>query len=71
MKNIITRSGTYYNYGEVRLGQGRDNARTFLEENPTIFNEIDGKLREMFKAERAKLPAQAVVEEEEPDLDEL
>ena len=71
VKNIITRSGTYYNYGEVRLGQGRDNARTFLEENPTIFNEIDGKLREMFKAERAKLPAQAVVEEEEPDLDEL
>ena len=70
LKGIITRSGTYYNYGEVRLGQGRDNARTFLDENPTVFNEIDKKLRDAFKAEKAKLPPQAVVEEEEdPELE--
>lgn len=71
-KGIITRSGTYFNYDEIRLGQGRDNARTYLEENPKVFEEIDRKVRDIFKAERASLPAQAVVEdEEEPDLDEL
>ncbi|HLO96984.1 MAG TPA: recombinase RecA [Fimbriimonas sp.] len=68
-KSIITRSGTYFNYGEVRLGQGRDNARNFLDENPMVFSEIDTKLRDIFKAERANLPTQAVIEEEEPDLD--
>lgn len=68
-KNIIARSGTYFNYGEIRLGQGRDNARTFLEENPEVFNEIDGKLRAAFAAERASAPAMAVtdIDEDEPE----
>lgn len=69
VKGIITRSGTYFNYSEIRLGQGRDNARNFLDENPVVFNEIDTKLRDMFKAERANLPTQAVIEDEqEPDF---
>lgn len=49
VKGIVTRSGTYYSYGETRLGQGRDNARTFLEENPEIFKEIDLKARDNSK----------------------
>lgn len=66
-RNIIGRAGTYYNYGEVRLGQGRDNARQFLDENRPIFEEIDGKVRSMFAAERAlaRAPKEALVEEEE------
>lgn len=68
LKNVITRSGTFYNYGETRLGQGRDNARTFLEENPNIFNEIDKKLRDIFAAEKANLPVPEEVEEQEPDF---
>lgn len=59
-KTIVTRSGTYYNYGEIRLGQGRDNARQFLEDNQPIFAEIDGKLRELFKAEAAAATAASV-----------
>lgn len=51
-RNIITRAGTYFNYGETRLGQGRDNARTFLEQNPAIFTELDTKVREAFQAEK-------------------
>ena len=31
---LLDRSGTWLSYGDVRLGQGRDKARTFLEENP-------------------------------------
>ena len=67
-RNIVSRSGTFYNYGEQRIGQGRDNARTFLEENESLFNEIDVKLREIFKAERANLPPVTEVEEEEPEF---
>ncbi len=42
---IIGKTGTYYNYGDVRLGQGRDNARLHLEENPDLMTEIDQKTR--------------------------
>ena len=57
-KGIVTRSGTYYNYGEVRLGQGRDNARTFLDAHQDVFKEIDTKLRNQLKAD--KIAATAV-----------
>jgi recombination protein RecA len=64
-KNIITRSGTYYNYGETRLGQGRDNARTFLEENQPMFKEIDVKLRALFKEESMPVAVSAAAEVED------
>lgn len=71
-KGLISRSGTYFNYGEVRLGQGRDNARQFLEENTAIFNEIDTNLRTSLKTERAALQETSAVvagpeTEEEPE----
>lgn len=44
-RGIVGRSGTYFNFGETRLGQGRDNARAFLDENPAVFAEIDAALR--------------------------
>ena len=37
---VVTRSGTWYSYGDVRLGQGRDNARQYLRDNPEVFQEI-------------------------------
>jgi len=43
---IIVRSGTWFTYGDLRLGQGRDNAREFLENNPEVMREIDRKVRE-------------------------
>jgi recombination protein RecA len=61
-KNIVTRAGTYYNYGDIRLGQGRDNARTYLEENVEVFQELDKKVRDLFKAEKAPVKAVAEVE---------
>lgn len=70
MKNLVGRSGTYFNYGETRLGQGRDNARNYLEEHPAIFKELDTKVRDLFKAEKAKLATEPVSEdepEEEPE----
>ncbi|MCH7589930.1 recombinase RecA [PVC group bacterium] len=45
-ENIIEKSGAWYSYGADRIGQGRENVRKFLLENPKITNEIDKKLRE-------------------------
>lgn len=44
--NILQRSGTWYNYGELRLGQGRENSKKFLKENPALRDEIEAKVRE-------------------------
>jgi recombination protein RecA len=68
-RNIVTKSGTYFNYGETRLGQGRDNARQYLESHPDVFNELDQKVREMFRAERAKAAPEAVSEDDPLDLE--
>jgi len=41
---IVQKSGAWYSYGEERVGQGRDNARTFLEEHPEMLTEVEQKL---------------------------
>jgi len=70
-KGLVTRSGTYFNYGETRLGQGRDNARTYLDEHSEIFNEIDTKIRTQLKAEKAAVPAGVAIAEVNEDEDEI
>ncbi len=47
-QEIIDKRGSFYNYGDLRLGQGRENAKIFLAENDDIAGEIDGLLRESF-----------------------
>ena len=37
--------GAWFNYGDIRLGQGRDNAKQFLRDNPEIANDIEGQVR--------------------------
>ena len=44
-KGIIEKSGSWFSYNSNRIGQGRDNVRQYLLENPTIADEIDKKLR--------------------------
>jgi recombination protein RecA len=43
---IIEKSGTWMSYGDTRLGQGRENVRNFLRENPTLAGEIEATVRE-------------------------
>lgn len=43
--NLVGKSGAYFSYNDVRLGQGRENARLFLEENPTLMAEIESRIR--------------------------
>ncbi|MDL2324291.1 recombinase RecA [Ruminococcaceae bacterium OttesenSCG-928-A16] len=47
--NLIQKSGAWFNAGDIRLGQGRDNAKTYLMENPEFADEIEAKVRENAK----------------------
>ena len=42
---VVDKSGTWYAYGDVRLGQGKENARQYLVENPALLDEIEAKIR--------------------------
>src|ERR1700736_4472433 len=44
-RNVIEKSGSWFNYKGQRLGQGRDGARQFLKENPELFGKINTELR--------------------------
>ena len=44
-KDIINKAGSWYSYGEDRIGQGRENAKRYLADNPDIFEEVDKRVR--------------------------
>ena len=43
--DLVQKSGSWLSYGETRLGQGRDNAKQYLRENPDMADELEGKIR--------------------------
>lgn len=47
-QDIVDKRGSFYSYGETRLAQGRENAKTFLMENPDVAFEIENKIRARF-----------------------
>ncbi|HDP76031.1 MAG TPA: recombinase RecA [Bacteroidales bacterium] len=49
--NIIKKSGSWFSYGDTKLGQGRDAVRQLLLDNPELSNEIENKIRETLKAQ--------------------
>lgn len=48
--NIVSKSGAWFNYGETRIGQGRDKARVYLEENPKVTAELREKVLQAYLA---------------------
>ncbi|MDD3839268.1 MAG: recombinase RecA [Clostridia bacterium] len=46
--DIIEKSGSWYSYGDKKLGQGRENSKQFLKDNPDILNEIEAKVRKHY-----------------------
>lgn len=44
----VRKSGSWFNYGEERLGQGREAAKATLKEHPELRNEIESKVREYY-----------------------
>ena len=67
--DVVSKSGTWFSYGDERLGQGRENARLFLREHEDIAGTIERRLRESLGLKPAEKPAQkdqAEAEEKEP-----
>jgi recombination protein RecA len=54
--NIIKKSGTWYSYGDERLGQGKEAARIFLKNNTQMKNDLDMKIREHFGVAGGRSP---------------
>jgi recombination protein RecA len=50
-QKLVEKSGTWYSYGDVRLGQGRENAKAYIIENPKIMDELEKKIREKHELE--------------------
>jgi recombination protein RecA len=66
-QEIIDKSGAWYSYNDERIGQGRENAKTFLKEHPDMLAEIDRKVRIGFGipvADEDKGPVPTATEEE-------
>ncbi|TJX16330.1 recombinase RecA [Tissierella creatinini] len=42
---VVNKSGSWFSYNDIKLGQGRDNSKDFLRDNPEIANEIESKIR--------------------------
>jgi len=53
---IVQKSGTWFSYNDLRLGQGRENAKNFLRENPEVFQEIEHKVRVELGLEKGEEP---------------
>tara|TARA_Y100000996_G_scaffold200305_1_gene157069 strand:+ start:275 stop:1273 length:999 start_codon:yes stop_codon:yes gene_type:complete len=49
-EEVLTKSGSFYSYGDVRLGQGREQVKEYLKENQDICEDIENKIRESRKA---------------------
>lgn len=61
--DIVEKAGSWYSYGEEKLGQGREKVKDMLEENPELAKEIDEKVRKAFKDDLAKKMGKEVEED--------
>ena len=66
---IITKRGAFFSYGDIRLGQGRENAKEFLRQNSDLANEIEAAVRQ--RALGGDIPMPLVVEDEDGDDGEV
>ncbi|MBP3041843.1 recombinase RecA [Bacillaceae bacterium Marseille-Q3522] len=68
--DIVQKSGSWYSYQDERLGQGRENAKQFLKDNPTILSSIQKQIRAYYGLDENNEEAGAEAGQEELKLDE-
>ena len=56
--DIVKKSGAWYSYNDTKLGQGRENVKKFLQDNPDLIKEIDEKVRHYYKLDETRENAQ-------------
>jgi recombination protein RecA len=66
-QKIVEKAGSWFSYGEIRLGQGRENARVFLKDNPDLAGEIDRKIRAALGLGKGQTTADASAASLPPD----
>jgi len=54
--NVLKKSGSWFSYGETRLGQGRDSVKSLLQDNPELMEELETKIKEALGAEGTEVP---------------
>jgi recombination protein RecA len=47
-ENLIQKGGAWFSYNDIRLGQGRENAKQYLKDNPDVMHQIENKIREKY-----------------------
>jgi len=67
--DIIQKSGSWYSYEGERLGQGRENAKLFIKENPDLKFEILNKIREHYGLDSAVIPNETDIEPDQEEFD--
>ncbi|MCX6281141.1 MAG: recombinase RecA [Bacteroidetes bacterium] len=50
--NIIKKSGSWFSYGDTKLGQGRDAVKKLIQDNPELMEELENKIKELLKTQR-------------------
>ncbi|MEL4891911.1 recombinase RecA [Xanthomonas protegens] len=61
---LVEKAGAWYSYGSERIGQGKDNARGYLRDNPQVAAKLEGELREKFQPTEIA-PSEAEAEDDE------
>ncbi|GAB3854540.1 recombinase RecA [Hymenobacter terrigena] len=64
---IIGKSGSWFNYGDTKIGQGREAVKTLLLDNPELAAEIEGKIRTMAKGDEDVIPVDMSIEDDGED----
>jgi len=60
---IIQKSGAWFGYNEQRIGQGRENAKMFLKDNPAVLAEVEVKVRELLGMKQGAVEEEITAEE--------
>ena len=65
---LVEKSGSWFSYGSQRIGQGRENAKTFMQENPDIANELETAIRSNAGLVQEQMMDVSVANDEEADV---
>ena len=63
---IVEKSGAWFSYDSTRLGQGRENAKTFLREHPEVAAKIEGQIRQ-----NSGLLADRILDQIDPSAEDI
>lgn len=69
-EDIINKSGSWYSYNDIKIGQGRENAKAFLIENPDIYYDVEKQVREIHEFSTDGMIKPDMAKEPEEDLKE-